>query len=144
MNKKLLVYPGIGVGVIVIVMMILVTGVIISDVKDSTFKIESDSMTPILKIGEFVEADRSYSFENIREGDIIVFHPVDLPETIIVHRVVSIINEDPRILMTKGDSNLESIPDIDYPITEKQYLGKVVSIFPNVDSIFSKENMRYP
>ncbi len=50
----------------------------------------------------------------------------------IVHRVVSITDDDPRTLRTKGDNNVASIPGTDFPITEKEYIGKVEYIVPQI------------
>ena len=37
---------------------------------------------------------------------------------------------DPKIIRTKGDVNPASIPGTDFPITEKEYIGKVVYTLP--------------
>jgi signal peptidase len=62
-----------------------------------------------------------------------------------VHRVVEIIQTDDksndnksssnRIIRTKGDANPSSIPGIDYPIREQDYIGKVVYVIPGVGLI---------
>ena len=65
-------------------------------------------------------------FEDIEIGDIIVFNRPSDHNRVIVHRVVSITDDDPKTLRTKGDSNPASIPGTDFPITQEEYIGKVV------------------
>jgi hypothetical protein len=64
--------------------------------------------------------------------------------TTIVHRVAEIIQiydtsnnnkSSSRIIRTKGDANPSSIPGIDYPIREQDYIGKVVYVIPSVGLI---------
>ena len=50
----------------------------------------------------------------------------------IVHRVFSIVEEDPLTIRTKGDANPTSIPGTDFPITEEEYIGKVAYVIPQV------------
>ena len=75
----------------------------------------------------------------VLDGDIIVFErPNDhnkAQKKVIVHRVCLETNDDPRILKTKGDNNRSSIPGTDYPITEKEYIGTVVHVIPQVGYI---------
>jgi signal peptidase I len=40
-----------------------------------------------------------------------------------------------RIIRTKGDANPISIPLVDYPLMEKNYIGKVVYVIPKVGII---------
>ncbi len=70
-------------------------------------------------------------FENVRVGDIIVFNRPS-GDRVIVHRVVTIVNEDPFTIRTKGDANPTSIPGTDFPITEEEYIGKVAYVIPQV------------
>ena len=86
------------------------------------------------------------SFYNLKIGDIIVFKASEEEDqddgrrtTTIVHRVAEIIQTDDkrnnnksisRTLRTKGDANPSSIPGIDYPIREQDYIGKVVYVIP--------------
>ena len=43
--------------------------------------------------------------------------------------------EDPKIIQTKGDNNPRSMKNVDYPITEKNYLGKVEHVVPQIGYI---------
>jgi signal peptidase len=49
--------------------------------------------------------------------------------------VVAVIDDDPKTLRTKGDNNQASIPGTDFPITEKEYIGTVVHVVPQVGYI---------
>ena len=77
----------------------------------------------------------------MKVGDIIVFKSYGVTRTgqhlTIVHRVAAIRMDthSNRIIRTKGDANLISIPLVDYPIMEKNYIGKVVYVIPKVGII---------
>jgi len=62
----------------------------------------------------------------------IVFDRPSGHDRVILHRVVSITDDDPRTLRTKGDNNVASIPGTDFPITEKEYIGKVQFKIPQI------------
>ena len=54
----------------------------------------------------------------------------------IVHRVsLDLSTDEQKIVRTKGDANPSSIAGTDYPITEKEYLGKVEYVIPQVGYI---------
>ena len=53
----------------------------------------------------------------------------------IVHRVESILSEDPLTVRTQGDANQSFIRGTDYPITEEEYIGKVAYVIPQVGYI---------
>jgi len=69
-------------------------------------------------------------FENIEVGDIIVFNRPSDHNRVIVHRVASILDDDPKTIRTQGDANPSSIPGTDFPITEEEYIGEVVYTIP--------------
>ena len=50
----------------------------------------------------------------------------------IVHRVVAVVDDDPKTLRTKGDNNQHSMVGTDYPITKEEYIGTVVYVIPQV------------
>ncbi len=123
------------------------------------YEIGSESMSPVLRIGDVVMVcnnnSNGTSFENIRIGDIIVFNAF-VPEpgqegNSIVSRVTAIFEQgetlvgnaelnqlcypisipavlEDKTIMTKGDANECSIPGVDIPITQENYIGRVVSI----------------
>jgi signal peptidase I len=106
------------------------------------FVVASDSMIPSLNTGYVVITntnmdDSCSSFECLKEGDVIVFHPnspTRNSETgkIIVHRIdeIGFDSDGQRVIRTKGDANSESIPGVDYPISKNNYIGKVVYVIP--------------
>jgi len=94
------------------------------------YVVASGSMTPELQIYDVLIIQGHEPFEDIQIGDIIVFDRPSDHNRVIVHRVVSITDDDPITLRTKGDSNPASIPGTDYPITQEEYLGKVVYVIP--------------
>lgn len=96
------------------------------------YVVASGSMTPELQVYDVLIVQGHEPFEDIEKGDIIVFNRPSDHNRVIVHRVVSIIDDDPITLRTKGDSNPSSIPGTDFPITEEEYIGKVVYTLPQV------------
>ena len=103
------------------------------------YVVSSGSMIPTLEVYDVIVVEGNTSFEDVKKGDIIVFFsPAKYElgeERVIVHRVDSIMSEEPRIIQTKGDNNPRSMKNVDYPITEKIYLGKVEYIIPQVGYI---------
>jgi signal peptidase len=74
-------------------------------------------------------------FEDVTVADIIVFDRPKDHDKVIVHRVVAVVDDDPKTLRTKGDNNQASIPGTDFPITEEEYIGTVVHLIPQVGYI---------
>ncbi len=102
------------------------------------FIVASGSMIPTLNISDFVIINHNIPFSNLKVGDIIVFKspgsliPNEQHET-IVHRIVHISTGiEGRVITTKGDANDGSIPYIDYPLKEQNYIGKVVYVIPKL------------
>ena len=116
-------------------------------VSNPFYLVASGSMIPRLNVGDLVVVkhttgdNENSSFGNLRIGDIIVFNTsykiTEGKHKVIVHRVTDIDNdkEGDRIIRTKGDANSGSIPGLDYPIREKDYIGKVVYVIPKVGMI---------
>ena len=106
------------------------------------YVVASESMVPKLNVGDLLMVKHtdagSYSFNGLNIGDIIVFRSPGVTNEgehrIIVHRVAEIVtdNKGNEIVRTKGDANPSSIPFLDYPIREKNYIGKVEYIIPRV------------
>lgn len=143
-TKRKIIYIGIGVIAVILLIPMVVGLFIYQDLKDDVFKVSSGSMSPIMQPDEYVEVDKFFPFEDIVVGDIIVFHPNDKPESLVIHRVATIIMDEPKTIRTKGDANINSIPGRDFPITEEQYVGKVFRIYPDRASVISGEDVRYP
>lgn len=96
------------------------------------YVVSSGSMEPNLNVFDVLVVQGNDPFENIKKGDIIVFNRPSGHDRVIVHRVAEILDEDPHVLRTKGDANPASIPGTDFPITEEEYIGKVVYVVPQI------------
>ena len=96
------------------------------------YVVASGSMVPVLEKYDVLIVQGHEPFEDIEIGDIIVFDRPSDHNKVIVHRVVSIIDDDPKTIRTQGDANSESIPGTDFPITEKEYIGKVAYTIPQI------------
>jgi signal peptidase len=96
------------------------------------YVVASGSMIPVLQVYDVLIVQGHEPFEDIEVGDIIVFNRPSDHNRVIVHRVASIIDDDPKTIRTKGDANPASIPGTDFPITEEEYIGKVAHTIPQV------------
>ncbi len=96
------------------------------------YVVASGSMIPELEVYDVLVVQGHEPFEDIEIGDIIVFNRPSDHNRVIVHRVVSITDDDPKTLRTKGDANPASIPGTDFPITQEEYIGKVEYVLPQV------------
>jgi len=96
------------------------------------YVVASGSMIPELLVYDVLIVQGHVLIEEIQIGDIIVFDRPSGHDRVIVHRVVSITDDNPVTLRTKGDNNVASIAGTDYPITDKEYIGKVVFKIPQI------------
>ena len=99
------------------------------------YVVSSGSMYPELAMYDIIVISGHASFEDVKIGDIIVFDRPKDHDKVIVHRVVAVVNDDPKTLRTKGDNNQRSIVGTDYPITKEEYIGTVVYVLPQVGFI---------
>jgi len=99
------------------------------------YVVSSGSMYPELKMFDIIVITGNQPFEDVKVGDIIVFDRPKDHNKVIVHRVVAVVDDDPKTLRTKGDNNQSSIPGTDFPITEKEYTGTVIHVVPQVGYI---------
>ena len=104
------------------------------------YVVSSGSMIPALEVYDVIVVEGNTPFEDVEKGDIIVFYSPKLyeqgKERVIVHRVsLDLSTDEQKIVRTKGDANPSSIAGTDYPITEKEYLGKVEYVIPQVGYI---------
>ena len=121
----------VGVGVLVIWIGIQVA----FGTQNPFYVVASGSMIPVLEVYDVLVVQGHEPFEDIEVGDIIVFNRPSDHNRVIVHRVASIIQEDPKTIRTQGDANPASIPGTDFPITEEEYIGKVAYTIPQVGYI---------
>ena len=117
---------GTGISVIVIVL-ILAFGA-----PNPFYVVASGSMVPVLEKDDIIVVQRHAPFAEVEIGDIIVFDRPSDHNRVIVHRVASILDEDPKTVRTKGDANSASIPGTDFPITKDEYIGTVAYTLPQV------------
>ena len=99
------------------------------------YVVSSGSMYPELAMYDIIVISGHTLFEDVKIGDIIVFDRPKDHDRVIVHRVVAVVDDDPKTLRTKGDNNQRSMVGTDYPITEKEYIGTVVHVIPQVGFI---------
>jgi signal peptidase len=92
-------------------------------------------MIPVLEVYDVLIVSGHEPFEDVEIGDIIVFNRPSDHDRVIVHRVASIMEEEPKTIRTKGDANPASIPGTDFPITDKEYIGTVAYTLPQVGYI---------
>ena len=96
------------------------------------YVVASGSMIPVLQVYDVLIVQGHESFDDIKVGDIIVFNRPSTHDRVIVHRVASIIDDNPKTIRTKGDANPGSIPGTDFPIIKEDYIGKVAYVIPQV------------
>jgi signal peptidase I len=96
------------------------------------YVVASGNMTPALEVYDVIFASGNEPFEEIDIGDIIVFDRPSDHNRVIVSRVVSVIDDNPKTIRTQGDANNASIPGTDFPITEEEYIGKVTYVLPQL------------
>jgi signal peptidase I len=104
---------------------------------NSIFIVNSNSMSPNLHQYDTVVVDSHFPFNGLKIGDIIAFRTYGTTDTgqheIIIHRVTQIVtdNSSQRIIRAKGDASNDSIPSLDYPIFQQNYIGKVIYVVPS-------------
>jgi signal peptidase len=99
------------------------------------YVVSSGSMYPELAMHDIIVISGHMLFEDVKIGDIIVFDRPKDHDKVIVHRVVAVVDDDPKTLRTKGDNNQRSMVGTDYPITKEEYIGTVVHVIPQVGFI---------
>lgn len=72
------------------------------------------------------------SFQDLKVGDIIVFHDPNEYTKTIVHRIVAIVPCDNgnTCLVTKGDNNVTNPTRDPWNVTQADYVGQVILIVP--------------
>ncbi|MGB9003921.1 MAG: signal peptidase I [Nitrosotalea sp.] len=95
------------------------------------YVVSSGSMIPNLNIFDVIVVNGNIPFDHLKVGDIIVFH-APTEDLVIVHRVAEVLNQNPLTIRTKGDANPGSIPGVDFPIVQSNYIGKVVYVVPQI------------
>lgn len=112
-----------------------------------SYTILSDSMKPILNVGDIVIATRK-DIADVEVGDIIAFNTKD--DYVVTHMVAKKYNNDAgKILLRTKPNNLEADVDVDsdmldkWVISESDYIGVINTRIPKLRScyiIFPKQN----
>jgi signal peptidase I len=96
------------------------------------YVVSSGSMVPNLNVFDVIVVNGNIPFDHLKIGDIIVFNRPVVHDKVIVHRVAEFLNKNPLVIRTKGDANPGSIPGTDFPISQQDYIGKVVYVIPQI------------
>ena len=89
-------------------------------------------MSPAINENDLIVVNGFASLQSLQLGDIIVFNSPDGVSGIVTHRIVQFSQSDgEQFIVTKGDANNYSIPQVDYPITGKNLIGKVAFTIPS-------------
>ena len=134
LNKKLM-SKGILRDILIVAIGVLVIWIglqVVFGTQNPFYVVASGSMIPVLEVYDVLVVQGHVPFEDIEIGDIIVFNRPSGHDRVIVHRVASIIDDEPKTIRTKGDANPASIPGTDFPITKEEYIGKVAYVIPQV------------
>ena len=136
--KKRSAFYGIGKDILIVVIGVLIIWMglrVAFGTENPFYVVSSGSMEPELNVFDVIVIQGNDPFDEIKKGDIIVFDRPSGHDRVIVHRVVDIIDNEPLTIRTKGDSNPASIPGTDFPITDEEYIGKVVYVIPQIGFI---------
>ena len=93
---------------------------------------------------KFAEIDREFPFENLKVGDMIQIQFKDKIQVAHENRITEIMHEKPLSFKTFSERHQRSYEGIDYPITEKEYLGKIVQVFDDFESALKMGHGRAP
>ena len=121
------------IGLIVTIPFFVWTGFTISSGTSNPFYVVATSgMIPVLQVYDIIVIQGHEPFEEVQVGDIIVFDRPSDHNRVIVNRVTSIINEDPKVVRTHVDHNPSSSG---FKVGEGDYIGKVEYLIPKVGYI---------
>jgi signal peptidase I len=119
--------------VAILVTAVLVFGLVEYAIGVPPFLVETDrpsSMSPTLNYGDLAVVYKA-DFSSIGKGAVIAFNDPRGNPTIIVHRVVSVVNcGGATCLVTKGDNNSTNPSRDPWNVTESDYLGEVILMIP--------------
>tara|TARA_Y100000310_G_C20512516_1_gene729555 strand:- start:660 stop:977 length:318 start_codon:yes stop_codon:yes gene_type:complete len=91
----------------------------------SYFKVKKESMTPFIKEGDFVLAERmSYLFSSPGVGHVVIVRHPRNPNTLLIKRIV---RKREREFWIEGDNTLESTDSRHFGwISNDSVMGKVI------------------
>jgi signal peptidase len=91
--------------------------------KYSVYNVLTDSMLPTFGSGSILIV-KDVRQNEIKNGDIITFYPVEDNSTVLTHRIIGLAEEDGEIkYQTQGDNN--NVPER-HPVDYGKIIGKVV------------------
>lgn len=119
---------GIAIGISAVVISLSLTVLVFS--QQNIWEVYSGGMQPLIKPLDKIKFDPTIPFDSLGVGDIIIFYKPSDTRFVEVMRIVDISTDSQgeRIITTKGDANPQPIPGKDFPITEKEYIGKFVEV----------------
>ncbi len=119
-----------------IVLLVIVIGIqALFGTTNPFYVVSSGSMVPELNVYDIIIIQGNLAFAEVEVGDIIVYDRPSDHDKVIVHRIASIIDDDPKTVRTKGDANPTSYPGVDFPVTEAEYRGTVLYVIPQAGYI---------
>ncbi|MGH2611877.1 MAG: signal peptidase I [Rhabdochlamydiaceae bacterium] len=123
--KRRTILKGSLIGIVFVVIYWILVGGLVSG---TVYHENGTGMEPYFSPNDLIVKASDVQFENIKIGDVIIYHTPSDKDVIFVHRVIKILSENPRTLMTKGDATKNPLGGIDYPITKNEYVGKVAYV----------------
>ena len=129
-SQRILAYEIAIIGVVILIIWLVL--MVAYGTINPFYVVASGSMVPALEVHDLLVISARVPFDEVVQGDIIVFDKPSDHKHVIVHRVVEILGEEPWTLRAQGDANPVSIPGTDFPITEEEYRGVVVHIVPQL------------
>ena len=99
-NHRVFSIIDIPIGILIVVIIIFISGMF----RYFLIGVASESMTPTILKGDAILVDKSVKVDDMNIGDVIAYNNGD---KVIIHRIVSITNNDEgiKVVDTKGDAN---------------------------------------
>lgn len=99
-NHRVFSIIDIPIGILIVVIIIFISGMF----RYFLIGVASESMTPTILKGDAILVDKSAKVDDMNIGDVIAYNNGD---KVIIHRIVSITNNDEgiKVVDTKGDAN---------------------------------------
>ncbi len=127
--------------IFVVVLLVVLGAFLATHFLDITFHtIVSESMTPLINVGDVVALNERAEAEDIKVGDIIAFRApgVDIPVT---HRVIVASDIEGEITFrTQGDALEEADP---WTLSPEQLLGKIIFHIPKLGHLTKLLRTKY-
>ena len=87
---------------------------------------DSGSMEPALSGGDTIYLDRDFSYDKLKEGDVIAYYDAEWGiDYGLLHRIHVLSKNEPVEWIVTGDANKSVDP---FNLTEENYHGKVIRV----------------